>query len=413
MNSIQNSSESTSKQPVVIVALVIALCLAADSMLYIALPIYWKEAGLGSLWEVGIILSINRFIRLPINPLIGWLYNRISLRQGLLIAVICALISNLGYGLANNLWSWIILRCIWGIAWSLLSLGGLLTVTNYSTEYNRGQLMGTYNGLYRLGSLFGMLLGGFLPVILGFSKMCLFFGSLAFFGIPLVLFFVSHDTVNNFAGKQGAKVFHRGLLIKPVIIVALSGLLLNMLFRGLINSTLSLVIKEHFASGLVLGGIVISAVALSGVIQGARWSWEPFLAISFGRWSDGPKGRLPLFLASLVIAALAFSFVPIKLPMALWIIVILVVMLCGTSLTTLMDSLASDTAKDSNSTISVMTVYSIAGDLGAALGPLISYLIIGLENGLIYSYSSASVILLIVAGLWYSRRFEDIKVQKY
>lgn len=52
MNSIENSLKSTSKQPVVIVALVIALCFAADSMLYIALPIYWKDAGLDSLWEV-------------------------------------------------------------------------------------------------------------------------------------------------------------------------------------------------------------------------------------------------------------------------------------------------------------------------------------------------------------------------
>lgn len=91
-------------------------------MLYIALPIYWQDAGLDSLWEVGILLSINRFIRLPINPFTGWLYNRISLRQGLLLAVICALIVNLGYGFANSLWLWIILRCIWGIAWSLLSI---------------------------------------------------------------------------------------------------------------------------------------------------------------------------------------------------------------------------------------------------------------------------------------------------
>ena len=189
-----------------------------------------------------------------------------------------------------------------------------------------------------------------------------------------------------------------------MIIVVLSGLLLNMLFRGLINSTLSLVIKEHFALGITLGGIAISAVAMSGLIQGTRWSWEPFLAISFGRWSDGPKGRLPLFLSSLLIASIALSLVPIKLPIVLWLFVIFVVMLCATSLTTLMDSLASDTAKLTNSTISVMTVYSIAGDLGAALGPLLSYLIIGLENGLIYSYSSASVILLIVARLWHKRQ---------
>ncbi|WBJ56525.1 hypothetical protein PALA45_00339 [Pseudomonas aeruginosa] len=38
-----------SLRPVVIVALVTALCLAGDSMLYIALPIYWHEVGLEAL----------------------------------------------------------------------------------------------------------------------------------------------------------------------------------------------------------------------------------------------------------------------------------------------------------------------------------------------------------------------------
>ncbi|MDV2687405.1 hypothetical protein RYX56_23955, partial [Alkalihalophilus lindianensis] len=59
--------------PVVIsISLVTAICLVGDSMLYIALPIFWKEVGLDSLWQVGILLSINRFIRLPFNPIIGW-----------------------------------------------------------------------------------------------------------------------------------------------------------------------------------------------------------------------------------------------------------------------------------------------------------------------------------------------------
>lgn len=34
------------QQPVTVIAIVTALCLLGDSMLYIVLPIYWKEAGL-------------------------------------------------------------------------------------------------------------------------------------------------------------------------------------------------------------------------------------------------------------------------------------------------------------------------------------------------------------------------------
>lgn len=42
------------QQPVTVIAIVTALCLLGDSMLYIVLPIYWKEAGLTALWEVGL-----------------------------------------------------------------------------------------------------------------------------------------------------------------------------------------------------------------------------------------------------------------------------------------------------------------------------------------------------------------------
>jgi hypothetical protein len=62
------------KKPVVVIALITAVCLLGDTMLYIVLPVYWQSFGLTSLF--GILLSINRIIRLPLNPIIGWLYPR-------------------------------------------------------------------------------------------------------------------------------------------------------------------------------------------------------------------------------------------------------------------------------------------------------------------------------------------------
>lgn len=98
--------------PIKIVSIVTALSLVGDSMLYITLPIFWKEAGLSSLWQVGFLLSINRFVRLPANPLIGWLYNRISLKSGLIFAIIIGSISTLGCGVVKGFLGWIILRSL-------------------------------------------------------------------------------------------------------------------------------------------------------------------------------------------------------------------------------------------------------------------------------------------------------------
>ena len=66
------------KRHISVFALVTALRLMGDSMLYTMLPVYFQQAGLTSLWEVGVVLSVNRLVRLPLNPFIGRLYIPVS-----------------------------------------------------------------------------------------------------------------------------------------------------------------------------------------------------------------------------------------------------------------------------------------------------------------------------------------------
>lgn len=392
------------KKQIVVVSLAIACCLAADSMLYIALPIYWKEAGLSSLWEVGVLLSINRFIRLPLNPFIGFLYSKIEIKTGLLIATFLAVIANLGYALGGRFWLWILFRSIWGVAWALFSLGGLLTVIKCAEENNRGQLMGTYNGLYRLGSLVGMLLGGILPVFISFGKTALFFGGLSLFSFVFVFFM---EKVGEGERVPQKPIVIKDLWLRPVLMVLASGFIINMLYRGVINSTLSLIITENFGLEIKVLNIVVGSTALAGILQAARWVWEPFLATRIGQWSDGIRGRVPLLIGSLLIAALSFTLTTLKVPLIIWIGVICLVMLCATSLTTLMDALASDVAK-STGPVSVMTSYTIANDLGAAIGPVLIYQLINLNDGIVMGLIGSALILVILAITWYQNNKRDL-----
>lgn len=168
--------ERASRQ-VIVISLITAACLIGDSMLYIVLPICFAQAGLSSLWEVGIILSVNRLVRLPLNPMVGWLYRHISDRTGIFIATVLATITTFSYAFADGFAVWLLLRCLWGIAWTLLRLGGFYCILNVSSDDNRGYFMGLYNGLYRIGSLAGMLLGGIFADWLGFSVTCMLFGA--------------------------------------------------------------------------------------------------------------------------------------------------------------------------------------------------------------------------------------------
>lgn len=75
-----------------------------------------------SLFEVGILLSVNRLVRIPLGPLIGKWYERSGVRTGLIIAVMLTLATTAGYAL-QGFWIWLVLRCLWGIAWTFLRLG--------------------------------------------------------------------------------------------------------------------------------------------------------------------------------------------------------------------------------------------------------------------------------------------------
>ncbi|SHK44371.1 MFS transporter [Desulforamulus aeronauticus] len=390
--------DNKEKLTVITTALTTSICLMGNSMLYIVLPIYGKEVGITSLWQVGLLLSINRLVRLPLNPFVSWLYKRIHIRTGLLVAVLLAAISTTGYGVCYGFGQWLILRAIWGLAWSLLRVGGFLMVLNLASDKNRGYFIGIYNGLYQSGNVVGMLLGGFLVVIVGLRSLSLFLGVLTLIGIPLILYFVKKEQIP-VLNREETKILEWSWVSKRVIRAILSGLLIYMIFEGMVTSTLSYIIAQHYGNTLRLFEFSIAATALSGIILGVRWAWEPILATYVGRKSDGKHGRVPLFIISLSFAAVSFCVIPNNISLYLWLGGCFLVLLSATTLITLADALAADTAKSSASLV-VSTVYIMATDLGAALGPLVSYIMLRFDDGVSYIYYGSAVVFLLIASLW-------------
>ena len=187
------AKEERASRQVVVLSLITAACLIGDSMLYIVLPVHFAEAGLASLWEVGIILSVNRLVRLPLNPAVGWLYRRISDRTGIFIATVLATLTTFGYAFADGFAAWLFLRCLWGVAWTLLRLGGFYCILGVSSDGDRGYFMGLYNGLYRSGSLVGMLFGGIFADWIGFPFTAMLFGACTAVTIVLGLAYVPQE----------------------------------------------------------------------------------------------------------------------------------------------------------------------------------------------------------------------------
>ncbi|MBM7868276.1 MFS transporter [Heliobacterium gestii] len=361
-------------KPIIVIALLTAVCLIGDSMLYIVLPTHWQEAGLSSLWEVGVLLSINRLIRLPLNPIVGWLYKKISTRQGVLLAAALAFATTLSYGFVKGFLPLLLIRCVWGLAWTFLRLGSYVAIVDCSTDLNRGHSMGMFNGLYRLGSFVGMLAGGFIADYYGLYMTALLFGAITLLSIPSALLWVPTSTDKRTSGEENTS--NKSVLWKNRMILRalLTGMLVAMIFQGMFTATLSYLVQAHNSAIINIAGFTLGATSLAGILQAIRWGWEPWLAPWVGKISDGRYGRGMVLIASLLLAICLFALLPLDIPIIPWLLIVIGIQLAATALTTITDAIASDAAS-SSSKLLVLTAYSIAIDFGAAMGPFLGYLL--------------------------------------
>ena len=85
--------------------------------------------GLPALW-VGILLSINRFVRIFTNTVVVYLLERVGLRVAMILAVTTAIVSTAGYGFAAAIWTWFALRILWGLSYSAMRICSFAYIVN-------------------------------------------------------------------------------------------------------------------------------------------------------------------------------------------------------------------------------------------------------------------------------------------
>ncbi|GGP13154.1 MFS transporter [Oceanobacillus neutriphilus] len=402
------------KGKVVGIALITAITVMGDAMLFIVLPLYWQDFGLTAIWQIGVLLSINRFVRLPITPLVGLFYSKFNIRTGVLISVACAALSTLSYGLLQGFWLLLLARILWGVAWSFVKLGGMLTVVTFSTEKTRGHYMGLYNGLWGLGGLVGMLAGGFLVDQLSIPFVTTLFALIAVAVSPFIIRLVPKN--NKEDGKSAASndlpdKGKQAILNPYIILVILTGGTTGFITMGIFASTLSPLIEQTYHANWSMFGIVIGAATLAGIIQAIRWAWDPVFAPMIGSFVDRSKYKYNWILVPLTLGSIAFLIIGSVESFVLLLITIMFFQMVSTGLVTITDTLAGDAAARSNP-VKMMTLHTVAVDLGAAIGPLLSFIIIDVY-GISAVFYLSSLVMLLVAGAWVVFHFSQRERGRY
>ena len=104
------------------------------------------------------------------------------------------------YAISSSFLVLLIARCLWGLCWSFIRHISVMGVASGSDHQNLGQMMGFYNGISRIGGVAGIMFGGILFDLVGFTNTLITFCLLSILAVPFALSSGIHSL-----GTQGEK----------------------------------------------------------------------------------------------------------------------------------------------------------------------------------------------------------------
>lgn len=371
----------------VITSALVAFSLLGDSMLYAVLPS--EAAGLGlAASAVGWVLSLNRWIRLLTNPIAGRICARWGWRWPFLIAVLVGATTTLAYAFVGGaLWPLLSARCIWGLSWSFLRQGGHSAVLEVSTPETRGRSMGFFAGIFRIGSLVGMLAGGFLTDVIGFQPTLVLFGLISGLGILIAGFdnwLGGGEKAPLLVGSERPRTFgpRRFLGSASWVSMGTGAFVTHFCTSGLVTATLGYYLLQLF-SGL-------HVATLTGLLLSIRWIFGLALSPAMGVISDR-FGRLRTLVGGTGLGAV--GLLTLAGASAIWIVAVgvTVIWVAESAVSISMDAAAGDLAARDGGP-EALGYYSTMLDMGAATGPLLGYYLIAAGVALPTVYVAAAVL---------------------
>ena len=155
--------------------LVIAVSSIGDTLLYAVLPLYHDQFGV-SLAMVGVLLSLNRWIRLIANSGVAAIGEKIGPHALMVAAAVGAAVSTTIYGLIEDAAAQIAARILWGISYAALNLATLAYAV--SDRVNAGKRVGASRAAIGLVQAVSLVGGAWLTLEVGPRSVFVIFGAL-------------------------------------------------------------------------------------------------------------------------------------------------------------------------------------------------------------------------------------------
>lgn len=408
-------------QLVIVLGVSTLLALTGDLTLYAILPV---NAGglLLTLAQIGVLLSANRFIRLLSNPLTGFLLDRGQRRPIFLYGLLLGTLSTLVYALTRQFFILLLGRLMWGFAWSFINVGGNTMVIDSTQHGGRARFLGLLNTMVSLGLALNPLIGVLLADAVGFRPTMLVCALLTGTGFLLALLLLPEtrpSTPDKAPMGESIEAHTATVNPRPAWVTALRNLrlrdlswgtwlavILTLIFsftgNGLIMATIGRFLALELPGEITFRGMLLSISALTGIILSGRSLLIAVTAPLSGVFSDRGKTRWTGILLALTLGTLGMLALG-GLPTTPAILVgITLVSICEGVLFTVLPAIVGDEAQDAMRGRAAGLTF-VAGDLGAALAPILAYSLLALiPLRTVYMASAGGFglgLVLVLAGL--------------
>ncbi|MDY0091635.1 MAG: MFS transporter [Candidatus Vecturithrix sp.] len=369
-----------------------AFSLFGDTTMYAVLPTHTAEAGI-TLVMVGILLGVNRAVRLVFNGVAGWCYDRMSQRGLFLGGLTLGAVSTACCAAAHEFWLLFVGRALWGAAWSLIWIGGGVILLNLAESAERGRWTGWYQTWFFFGAGSGAFLGGMLTDLAGYHPTLWIIsvtqaGSVAAVALFLPSIPPRKSLIKEYQSSQSSKTFFTYNFGLTVFLQGINRFCIS----GMLAATLGLLVKERLASPQ----FVLGAGTITGLLIAGRTVLSMAIAPLAGYISDRLNSRWYVLSFALIMGIAAMLLLASQIA-----ILIIMGFLCSAVITSSVQSLTitltGDLVEDTHRGKAVSILHTV-GDLGSALGPPCAYTLL-LYTGLAEVYLVCAFLFAVTFGL--------------
>jgi MFS family permease len=381
------------------VAVVVALGIMGDSLMYSLLPLEAENLGI-PLTLVGLLLSANRIVRLFSNTWAGLAFERWGPRPPFIAAAVLALITTAFYETGWGFFVFLLARIGWGIAWSAFRQGGYQAVWA-APEHIKGRLMGLLWGIARLGSAVSVVLGGFLYDQFNYplAVTAIAIGTALSIPTAVAIRWPQSQPAPEEERTSLLQGLRMSLQTAPRRWILTVGFM-DTFFEGILASTLSLYLLSRL--GEQIADTVFGIGTLAGVVIAARYISNIVFSPIIGIISDKVgQARMQVILAALTLGGVCgVVFLP-----GYWIIACLVfVFISCSGMYSTVNAAASGLANQTKRPHLFVSVFSTAIDSGAAIGPLLAFTVGEIAGFEILYILTVTLLLFAAIRFWQSMK---------